>query len=87
MVDSLKVKIGEEDASDDESVTEDDNLKEWDSHWNKDLQLGTGGLQMRMLNFVIMHGDDPHDENWIPAKLRAKRAWQETTKKGVCICL
>jgi hypothetical protein len=41
---------------------------------------GAAPVQVRMMGMAIECGDDPRDEDWVPAKLRWKR--EQGKKKG-----
>ena len=50
---------------------------EWESEWKENERLGSQGLQTAMIKLAFALGDDPRDEDWVPAKLRAKREHAE----------
>jgi len=79
--DSLKVDFEQELS--DEDIDDDDNIEEWNNEWDIDLGCATPGFQARLILMAARLGDDPHDEDWIPAQLRAKRKKQEQEKKSM----
>jgi hypothetical protein len=76
--DSLKVDF-EQELSDND--TGNDDIEEWNNEWDIDLGHATPGFQARLILMAARLGDDPCDEDWIPAQLRAKRKKQEREKK------
>ena len=80
LLDSLKLDLQAEYLSDDEPIKDSDDIEEWDIDSHP--AIGSKGLQAVMMKLSMTLGDDPHDEDWVPPKLRAKRERRKHERKG-----
>jgi len=54
----------------DDSESEDSEVEQLEEDWS---DLHVEGLQAKMMTFAIDCGDDPRDEDWVPANLRRRK--------------
>ncbi|KAG5338058.1 hypothetical protein C0989_008263 [Termitomyces sp. Mn162] len=90
-VDSMKPEWEKKDKEEEDleqGKVGDSDVASFTEGWgNEDASMYGEGRQIKLVNLSISNGDDPWDENWVPAELKRKHEWNCKQQQGVFLGL